>query len=671
MSIAKLSAAILATILISCNCDMYLHNPRGSNNRLNEASANRANPNRAFDSQNNNRGGYNVGDRTAQKAGNNKNNQYQMEYFTSGPNAGDVTKLLIEWTNQHSCGGDNKDDATKTNCDIVLQYMDVNPTKPKDLAYNAQVSEGGVRDGVQTNQQNYNANAGEKNKNGQRRFTEAESTAYARRRNSVNPNLVYQEPFEWYDKCQKRPRNKGLFTADQNVQQDRATHTRQNPGGTRRGYECPEERDYWPYWHPTGWKDIAILTKRVDKCDFFKKESFNVKPKGECVEKYPNSKNHRHYSGADTPANCTALGGEWVDFHNYLEIGPQTTEAACNAAGPKHEWAIPYRHLAYNRKQKACLVKLTEPECLKAPWSRQNHLGNGRDTNAEANRYEWTLPHFPHLNANERRAFVFRIRYNISTDDYDPYNTNSSSNGGEGVSPVTNNPLVDVGSHSPLQLAINTAQFGRTFQDRSHLSFFTPRPKGIKGVIHNLNVRGKRGNIVQTFPAVEYDFMPTVSNISQPNYVHIQWTGSNSHNNGNPGGDGQTGDAGQGTGGTDRNNILGLTKKNDNFPQLMEDENNICHHMEVVWQRTNGLANDKMKWRDICVKLGSSGYYDCKTGCTNSLDRKAKMDNLLNNAPASFSGMLVRFKKKGTFYFLCTRNNNFTNRSQKGEIIVS
>ena len=73
----------------------------------------------------------------------------------------------------------------------------------------------------------------------------------------------------------------GLFTADQNVNQDKATHTRQNPGGTRRGLECPEERDYFPYWHPSGWKDIVVLTKRIDRCDFIKKESFNVKPKGQ------------------------------------------------------------------------------------------------------------------------------------------------------------------------------------------------------------------------------------------------------------------------------------------------------------------------------------------------------------------------------------------------------
>ena len=35
----------------------------------------------------------------------------------------------------------------------------------------------------------------------------------------------------------------------------------------------------------------------------------------------------------------------------------------------------------------------------------------------------------------------------------------------------------------------------------------------------------------------------------QGDLVHIQWTGSNRHNNGNPAGDGQAGDAGEGRGG--------------------------------------------------------------------------------------------------------------------------
>ena len=68
----------------------------------------------------------------------------------------------------------------------------------------------------------------------------------------------------------------------------------------------------------------------------------------------------------------------------------------------------------------------------------------------------------------------------------------------------------------------------RTFQDRSHNFILMPRemhqiPNDFD--IENIQVRGKRGNIVQTFPAVEYDFQPQNPIVTTNSMIHFQWTG--------------------------------------------------------------------------------------------------------------------------------------------------
>ena len=61
MRSAVVCLGALCALAAVARADIYLHNMRGSNNRLDEANRERNNANRLFDSQNNNRGGYNVG----------------------------------------------------------------------------------------------------------------------------------------------------------------------------------------------------------------------------------------------------------------------------------------------------------------------------------------------------------------------------------------------------------------------------------------------------------------------------------------------------------------------------------------------------------------------------------------------------------------------------------
>ena len=58
---------------------------------------------------------------------------------------------------------------------------------------------------------------------------------------------------------------------------------------------------------------------------------------------------------------------------------------------------------------------------------------------------------------------------------------------------------------------------------RSHRFAMRSKPKHIDGEIHNLNVRGKRGNIVQVYPGVEYGFVPNTLRARVGDYVHYQY----------------------------------------------------------------------------------------------------------------------------------------------------
>lgn len=540
---------LVVGLLVYVEADVYMHNMRGSNNRLNEQGVNRDNNNRMCDTQNNAKGGYAWGPK--------------MYYYVG-------SHLTIEWTNQHGCGGNNQQ--KNVHCEVILQYM-----------CGDEVRDGVVTQTIPDDETAYN-----------QKVTDPEDPS----------NQVFKygmhESYQYYQDCKARERNKGLFLADQRLGQNTARFTRQNPGGGRSGFECPEERDYYPYWHPTPWKDIAVLTSDVGRCDYYKSNSENKKGRGYCtIPKWNNM------------TACLAAGGQWLESSPYSNI--------------------------------------PNVDCKEAPLTRDNHLGN--TPQGYASTYNWTIPD----DANEN--CVLRIRYNISTGDYDGWNTYA---GNVSLSPVTQDPYVpfdfntDFSTAQNLSLAIDTAQYGRTFQDRSYVFAIRQRPSGINSneKIFNFNVRGKRGNIVQVYPAVEYDFVPVSLNVRPNDHIHFQWTGSDF----NP----QNYD-GEGTAGTDRSNLVQIESLDKNYPLPLGHGNQFLSNDDAfLFAHLN--QQNCLTLAQLIAKHGKD---------KNGIERDPQNCMKLNAASRYFDGGLIQVgpTQTGQFYFMSSRNNNFSNRSQKAMIV--
>ena len=285
--------------IVTVHADLYLHYPRGSNNKLNERQSNVRNDNRLFDSQNNANAGYNVGDDCIPACAvdtNDDNNAAPDTYNASAPGAGQGmmyyyagSLLDIEWTAQHGCGKENP----HMDCEIIIQYA-CSDTMPKISNGKRIATIGGGQNGARLVLLVFFCVKFDSSSpdlltvlffhlffffsllspqthadNGQN--TGATNTRTGKDlRQSPNHTMTgseygQHESYDYWMKCKTRERNKGLFTADklQNTQnQQTSIFTRQGDNGERYGFECPEERDYYPYWHPTPWRDAIVLTVR-------------------------------------------------------------------------------------------------------------------------------------------------------------------------------------------------------------------------------------------------------------------------------------------------------------------------------------------------------------------------------------------------------------------------
>jgi len=480
-----------------------------------------------------------------------------------------------------------------------------------------------------------------------------------------NPVEGHHEPQEYYKDCRARQRNLGLFLFNKNLGVNNAAIRTRQQSNNRYGTECPEEKSYYPYWHPTPWRDIAILTSHTSRCKYYSKNSQNVVPKHHCVRtgsvldfKPSVSGSLRNVFGRYPTENL--LPGDLVP----------NNKADCEEKG--HTW------------EEVPSWGLPAPDCVPTFYARDNHLGNSYIFGKlMTNVYKWKVADVVVDDPGSDKDFqygscVLRFRYNISTEDWAPwgevdgkgmvdasYNEQSRKTyGNNREDPTVTYGYNDDGTEKNLTINVDYEEFGRTFEDRSHVMFIRRRPSNIapSAQIYNLNVRGRRGNIVQAYPAVEHDFVPLHLKCNKEDYIHIQWTGNDE------------GPANQNGGGRDkyeRHNIV-LIKDNNGRKNWPED-------IKIQKLFSQGVAN-QLAYLDqpgYCETIESTGccltveqLYIKHEGNQNEIAQDLQNCFYLNAAPQYFS-VVTKAQSTGTFYFMSTRNNDFTNRSHKGIIEVS
>jgi len=303
------------------------------------------------------------------------------------------------------------------------------------------------------------------------------------------------------------------------------------------------------------------------------------------------------------------------------------------------------------------------------PWSRENHLGNGADGFALT--YNMTVPKLEQLSTcinDDTCVCALRLRYNISTieEGYpdmsrpDTGFIDSNQNGAAAVN--TQDPVLNVtdGSDQQVELAMDTSQFGRTFQDRSFTFKISKRPVGVSRTarLYNLNVRGKRGNIVQTYPATEYDFVPQYLYTRVGDYIHFQWTGCDT----NP-----AGNAGEGTDQTDRSNLVQIDRADSAYP--VTDSWISSNPSKVMLQ--DGATRVRFATLDQQNCLTRAQILATNGNNAGNAEENVQNCGKLNAASQYFDGGVLKMNKTGTFHYMNTRNHNFSNRDQKGIVYVT
>merc|ERR1711871_563845 len=201
--------------------------------------------------------------------------------------------------------------------------------------------------------------------------------------------------------------------------------------------------------------------------------------------------------------------------------------------------------------------------------------------------------------------------------------------------------------------------------DRSYVFRIKKRTAELTGKsIRNIGVRGRRGNIVQSYPSVEYDFVPNDQVVASDEMVHWQWTGSDYNVN-------RDANNAEGWRYSDRFNVVEFQEdENSQFPTPMKDstlfgagESRLAYSM-ALGGIDKGVQGQGMGSMSNCEN------YEANNPNQNEEQNNANNCGKLNAARAHYATLESAPAPGKTYYFGSTRNNNFSNRSQKSKVTV-
>jgi hypothetical protein len=315
--------------------------------------------------------------------------------------------LPIEFTNQHGCGGNSK-----ISCEIILQYACEDTLDPKVDDFWPWVTNKAEASTKYRGTQHFRSdeNIGAPRDGIPRDSSDAATDTIPDKEASAIPSsretrrFGMQESYDHYQLCQRTQRNMGLYTADQLVRRRDRRGTRQNPNGNRNGFECPEERDYYPWWAPSPWIDIAVLTDHAadepcyptdtgctTRCAYYMANTMNFVSKGYCdvnhtdpsatVATKTNSQAWNQRRWYNNEAECVSNGFVWYQVSHSDNLNLASNSFVC-------------AHTQFSRVNQlgnAINTDIVSQDSEIANGVLEDHVNHGNN----ANRFLWTVPNIP------------------------------------------------------------------------------------------------------------------------------------------------------------------------------------------------------------------------------------------------------------------------------------